>query len=93
MLKKSSNVKDKIESVKDFFQIKGAECPILEKELTIAMALAEDKAKREKAYQHQIETLRQEVRQAELKAAVSETKLSELEKQLNRHENSRQPVE
>ena len=43
--------------------------------------------------QHQIETLRQEVRQAELKATVSETKLSEFEKQLNCHENSRQPVE
>jgi hypothetical protein len=28
MLKKSSNIKDKIESAKDFFQIKGAECPV-----------------------------------------------------------------
>jgi hypothetical protein len=26
-LKKSSNIKDKIESAKDFFQIKGVECP------------------------------------------------------------------
>jgi len=29
MLKKSFNVKVQIESVKDFFQIKGAECPLL----------------------------------------------------------------
>ena len=28
MLKKSSEVKNKIESLKDFFQIKGAECPV-----------------------------------------------------------------
>lgn len=62
---------------------KAAECERLRlaKELTIATALAEDNAKREKDYQRQIEILRQEVRQAELKAAVADTKLSELEKQ------------
>lgn len=65
----------------------------LEREVITATALTEDHAKREKEYQHQIENLRQELRQAELKAAVSETKLIELEKQLNRYENVQKPVE
>ena len=52
----------------------------LEKALTIATALAEDNARREKECQRQIEALRQEVRQAELKAAISETKREVLEK-------------
>jgi len=65
----------------------------LERELTIATALAEYNAKREKEYQQQIETLRQEAQKAELKSAVSETKLIELEKQLNRYENAQKPVE
>ena len=49
--------------------------------------------KREKEYQHQIETLRQEAQKAELKSAVSETKLTELEKQLNRYASTQKPVE
>lgn len=68
-------------------------CLKLERELTIAAALAEDNAKREKDYQCQIEALRQEAQKAELKSAVSETKLIELEKQLNRYENAQKPVE
>jgi DNA repair exonuclease SbcCD ATPase subunit len=65
----------------------------LEREVIRATALNEDHARREKEYQRQIEILRQDVRQAELKSAVSETQLAELQKQLNRFENSQKPVE
>lgn len=65
----------------------------LEREVIAATALVEDHAKREKEYQCQIESLRQELRQAELNSAVSETKLSGLQKQLNRFENTQKPVE
>ena len=64
-------------------------CLKSERELTIATALAEDNAKREKEYQQQIETLRQEAQKAELKSAASETKLIELEKQLKRYEHTK----
>ena len=80
----------------DFAAVQSAleqKCLRLERELTIATALAEDNAKREKEYQHQVETLRQEAQKAELKSAVSETKLVELEKQLNRYANMHKPVE
>ncbi len=87
----------KIEKLKEDSEAnqKAAEqkCLKLERELTIAKALAEDNAKREKEYQHQIETLRQEAQKAELKSAVSETKLTELEKQLNRYASTQKPVE
>ena len=87
----------KIEKLKEDSEAnqKAAEqkCLKLERELTIATALAEDNAKREKEYQHQIESLRQEAQKSELKSAVSETKLIELEKQLNRYESSQKPVE
>ncbi len=60
----------------------------LERELAAANALVEDGAKREASCQSQVDTLRQEVHQAELKAAVSETQLKELEKQNHRLEQA-----
>jgi DNA repair exonuclease SbcCD ATPase subunit len=65
----------------------------LEREVIRATALTEDHLKREKDYQRQIEALRQELRQAELKAAVAETQLAELQKQLSRFEKTQKPVE
>ncbi|HRA42748.1 MAG TPA: DNA-binding protein [Gammaproteobacteria bacterium] len=65
----------------------------LEREVIRATALSDDQAKREREYQGQIEALRQELRQAELKAAVSETQLAALQKQLNRFEGTQKPVE
>lgn len=64
-------------------------CLKLEKELSIAAALVEDDAKRKKEYQRQIEALREEAKQAELKAAVSESKREEMEKQFNRLETKK----